>query len=198
MIIISKSVSPLLTAPLCLSLWYWLVKKARFSSVQFSCSVVPNSLPPHELQHTRPPCLSQTPRVYSNSCPSSRWCHPAISSSVVPFPSCPQSLPASGSFPMSQISFLQIQDLSDCFLMVLFWYPYPRIFWKWKLVLRVWLGQVKWFWLGEAEGDAGYIRVLLMSGCLTVSDVLIWLIWSLGWIVFEYILGWAVFHRDFP
>ena len=71
--------------------------------VQFSCSVVSDSLQPHELQHTRPPCPSPTPRVYSNSCPSSRWCHPAISSSAVPFSSCPQSLLASGSFPMSQL-----------------------------------------------------------------------------------------------
>ena len=72
-------------------------------SVQFSHSVVSESLWPHELQHTSPPCPSPTPRVYSNSCPSSRWCHTAISSSVVPFSSCPQSLPASGSFPMSQL-----------------------------------------------------------------------------------------------
>ena len=62
-----------------------------------------NSLRPHELQHTRSPCPSQTPGVYSNSCPSSRWCHPAISSSVVPFSSCPKSFPASGSFQMSQL-----------------------------------------------------------------------------------------------
>ena len=74
-----------------------------FSSVQFSRSVVSYSWRPHESQHTRPPCPSQTPRVYSNSCPLSWWCHPAISSSVVPFSSCPQSLPASGSFPMSQL-----------------------------------------------------------------------------------------------
>ena len=72
-------------------------------SVQFIRSVVSDSLWPYELQHTRPPCPSPTPRVYSNSCPSTRWCHPAISSSVVPFSSCPQSLPASGSFPMSQL-----------------------------------------------------------------------------------------------
>ena len=71
--------------------------------VQFSRSVVSDSLWPHESQHARPPCPSPTPRVYSNSCPSSRWCHPAISSSVVPFSSCPQSLPASGSFPVSQL-----------------------------------------------------------------------------------------------
>ena len=74
-----------------------------FSSVQFSCSVVSNSLRPNESQHARPPCPSPTPGVHSDSCPSSQWCHPAISSSVVPFSSCPQSLPASESFPMSQL-----------------------------------------------------------------------------------------------
>ena len=74
-----------------------------FSSVQFSCSVVSDSLRPHELQHTRPAYPSPTSRVHSNSSPSSWWCHPAISSSVVPFSSCPQSLPASKSFPMSQL-----------------------------------------------------------------------------------------------
>ena len=72
-------------------------------SVQFSRSVVSDSLWPHESQHARPPRPSPTPGVYSNSCPSSRWCHPAISSSVIPFSSCPQSLPASGSFPVSQL-----------------------------------------------------------------------------------------------
>ena len=72
-------------------------------SVQFSRSVVSDSLRPHEPQHARPPCPSPTPRVHSNSRPSSRWCHPAISSSVVLFSSCPQSLPASESFPMSQL-----------------------------------------------------------------------------------------------
>ena len=71
------------------------------SSVQFSCSVVSDSLRPHESQHSRPPCTSSTPKVHSDSCPSNWWCHPAISSSVVPFSSCPQSLPASGPFPMS-------------------------------------------------------------------------------------------------
>ena len=68
-------------------------------SVQFSCSVVSDSLGPYELQHVRPPCPSPTPRVHSNSCPLSWWCHPAKSSSVIPFSSCPQSLPASESFP---------------------------------------------------------------------------------------------------
>ena len=74
-----------------------------FASVQFSHLVVSYSLWPHELQHARPPCPSPTPQVHPNSCPSSRWCHPAISSSAVPFPSCPQSLPASESFPMSHL-----------------------------------------------------------------------------------------------
>ena len=74
-----------------------------FSSVHCSRSVVSNSLWPRESQYARPPCPSHTPGVYSNSCPSSRWWHPAISSSVVPSSSCPQSLPASGSFPTSQL-----------------------------------------------------------------------------------------------
>ena len=75
----------------------------EYQSVQFSHSVVSDSLRPHESQHARPPCPSPTPGVHSDSCPSSQWCHPAISSSVVPFSSCPQSLPASESFPMSQL-----------------------------------------------------------------------------------------------
>ena len=75
----------------------------QFSSVPFSHSVMYDSLQPHELQHARPPCLSPSPGVHSNSHPSSRWCHPAISSSIIPFFSCPQSLPATGSFPMSQL-----------------------------------------------------------------------------------------------
>ena len=74
-----------------------------FSSVQFSHSVVSNSLWPHELQHARPPCPSPTPRVYPNSCPLSRWCHLTISSFVDRFSSCPQSFPTSGSFQMSQL-----------------------------------------------------------------------------------------------
>ena len=73
------------------------------SSVQFSHSVVSDSLRPHEPQHTRPPCPSPTPGVHPNPCPSSRWCHPTILTSVLPVSSCPQSFPASGSFPMSQI-----------------------------------------------------------------------------------------------
>ena len=86
-----------------LLLWCEHHQVYQFSSVQFSCSVMSYSLQSHELRHARPPCPSPTPGVHPNSCPSSRWCHPAISSSVVPFSSCPQSLPASGSFPVSQI-----------------------------------------------------------------------------------------------
>ena len=76
-------------------------KMSFISSVQSLCHV--RLFGPHGLQHARPPCPSPTPRVYTNSCPSSQWCPPAISSSIVPFSSCPQSLPASGSFPMSQL-----------------------------------------------------------------------------------------------
>ena len=83
-------------------LYLWSYSYCSISSVQFSCSVMSDSLWPHESQHARPPCPSPTPRVHSNLCPWNRWCHPAISSSVVPF-SCPQSLPASESFPMSQL-----------------------------------------------------------------------------------------------
>ena len=80
-----------------------MLSPSCFSSAQCSRSVVSNSLQPHESQHTRPPCPSPTPGVHSDSRPSSHWCHPAISSSVVPFSSCPQSLPASWSFPVSQL-----------------------------------------------------------------------------------------------
>ena len=75
----------------------------QLSSVQFSLSVVSDSLQPRETQHARPPCPSPTPGAYSDSRPSSQWCHPAISSSIVPFSSCPQPLPASESFPTSQV-----------------------------------------------------------------------------------------------
>ena len=86
---------------ICLSL---ITGKADMLSLfQFSRSVMSDSLRPHEPQHARPPCPSPTPGVYSNSCPSSRSCHPANSSSVVPYSSCPQSLSASGSFPVSQL-----------------------------------------------------------------------------------------------
>ena len=78
-----------------------IIRMLNFSSVQFSCSVVSDSLRPHEPQHARPPCPTPTPRVHPNPCPSSWWCHPTVSSSVVPFSSCPQS--ALGAFQMSQL-----------------------------------------------------------------------------------------------
>ena len=84
---------------------------SNISSVQFSPSVMSDSLRTHESQHTRPPCPSPTPVVHSNSCPSGRWCHPAISSSVIPFSSSPQSFPTSGSFPMSQLFALGGQSI---------------------------------------------------------------------------------------
>ena len=85
------------------ALYLWDSKFAKLAqSDQISHSVVSDSLRPHESQHVRPPCSSPTPRVHWDSCPSSQWCHPAISSSVIPF-SCPQSLSASGPFPMSQL-----------------------------------------------------------------------------------------------
>ena len=90
--------------PSCVILSYLLnFSKPISSSVQLSHSVMSDSLQPHELQHARPPCPSPTPGVHSKSRPSSGWCHPAISSSVIPFSSYPQSLPASESFPMSQL-----------------------------------------------------------------------------------------------
>ena len=95
-----------------------------FSSVQFSHSVVSDSLRPHKSQHARPPCPSPTPRVHSDSRPSSQWCHPAISSSIVPFSSCPQSLPASGSFPMSQLFAYVIRELQ---IKIIMRYHYPTI-----------------------------------------------------------------------
>ena len=81
----------------------WSQRRIQFSSVQFSHSVVSDSLWPHGLQHASPPCPSPTPKLYSNSCPLSQWRHPTISSSIIPFSSCPQSFPASGSFPVSQL-----------------------------------------------------------------------------------------------
>ena len=102
--------SPISPLPYWHTLWVVQVKKPYFhtnthfiNSVQFSLSVMSDSLRPNELQHARPPCPSPTPGVYPNPCPLSRWWHLTISSSLIPFSSCPQSFPASGSFPMSQL-----------------------------------------------------------------------------------------------
>jgi len=90
---------------------WFKIGKVLFSSVQLSRSVESDSLWPHELQHARPPCPSPTPGVHSNSCSTSWWCHPAISSSVIPFSSCLQSFPASGSFTMSSLLTLGGQSI---------------------------------------------------------------------------------------
>ena len=98
---------------ICYTLYHTVTAPPSHSMVQFgqfSRSVTSNSLRPHEPQCTRPPCPSPTPRVQPNPCPSSRWCHPTISSSVVPFSSCPQSFPASGSFPTLYGKQLKIRD----------------------------------------------------------------------------------------
>ena len=87
--------------------------KYSFSSVQFSHTVMSDYLWPHELQHARPPCPLPTPGVHPNSCPLSQWCHPTISSSVLPFSSCPQSFLASGSFQMSQLFISGGQSIGD-------------------------------------------------------------------------------------
>ena len=110
-------------------------EKQRYS-VQFSRSVVPNSSWPHGLQHARPPCPSPTCRTYSNLCPSSQWCHPTISSSVIPFSSCLQPFPASGFFPMSQFfasggqsirtsasASVLLMNIQDWFSLGLVWSP---------------------------------------------------------------------------
>ena len=107
--------------------WLVILNILQFSSVQFSHSVPFDSLRPHGLQHARPPCPSPTPRVYSNSCPLSWWCHLTISSSVIPFSSCLQSFPASGSFPMSQLFALGGQSIEDSAAVLLIniwgWFP---------------------------------------------------------------------------
>ena len=111
---------PLMKETDCSKSWFSQIN-SRFlifgtaTSVQFSRSVMSDSLQPHESQHTRPPCPSPTPEVYPNSCPSGRWCHPAIWSSIVPFSSCPQSLPASESFPTSQLLSLQHLTMKNYF-----------------------------------------------------------------------------------
>ena len=107
-----KKTNSLISRPLHFCVYFSSVAETRMeainsieclSSVQFRGSVMSDSLRPHESQHAQPPCPSPTPRVHPHSCALSQWCHPAISSSFVPFSSCPQSLPASESFPMSQL-----------------------------------------------------------------------------------------------
>ena len=115
----------------------------------FNCLVVSHSLWPHGLQHTMPPCPSLSPRVGSNSCPLSRWCHPTISSSVAPFFSCPQSFPASGAFPMCLLFASGGQRIgvsasaSGLPMNIQGWFPLGWTSWiSW--LSRVWFGLV-WF-----------------------------------------------------
>ena len=115
----------------CIGKWFCITSATweaviPFSSDQFSRSVMSNSLQPHEPQHTRLPCPSPTPGVYPNSCPLSPWCHPTISSSVIPFSSCPQSFPASGLFQMSQISWPKYWSSSSA--SVFQWTPRTDLF----------------------------------------------------------------------
>ena len=102
-------------SPLILVPESWNAIWKSLSSVQISHSVMSNCLQCHEPQHIRPPWLSPTPAVHPNPCPLSRWCHPTISSSVIPFSSCPRSFPASGSFPMSQLFAWGGQSISFSF-----------------------------------------------------------------------------------
>ena len=119
---------------------------AKVGSVHFSCSVMSNSLQPHGLQHTRPPCSSATPKACSNSCPLSWWCHPTISSSIVPFSSHLQSFPASEYFPMSQFFAsgsprIRVSESASVFLMnIQGWFPLGWTGWislQSKRLLRV-------------------------------------------------------------
>ena len=114
--------------------YYSLVEKQRnvlrFSSIQFSHSVVSDSLRPHELQHARPPCPSPAPGVYPNSCPLSGWCHPTLSSSVIPFSSCSQSFPASGYFPMCLLFIFVGQSIGASASLVIickYFLPFSRL-----------------------------------------------------------------------
>ena len=113
--------------------------RIQSASLQFSHSVVSDSLRPHRLQHARPPCPSPTPRIYSNSCPLSQWCHPTISSSFVPFSSCLQSFPASGSFQMSQTWLSDWTELggmwNECNCVVVWTFFGISLLWEgqWKL-----------------------------------------------------------------
>ena len=144
------------------------MNQGKFSSVQFSHSVVSDSLWPHELQHARPPCPSPTPGVYSNSCPSSRWCHPAISSSVVPFSFRLQSFPASRSFPMSQLFPWGGQSIGVSALALVLpmntqdWFPLGWTGCKLEVVKKemarvnidiLGISELKWTGMGELNSD---------------------------------------------
>ena len=138
-----------------------------FSSVQFSCSVMSDSLWPHESQHARPPCPSPTPGVYSHSHLSSPWCHPAISSSVVPFSSCPQSLPASESFQMSQLFAWGGQSTGASALASFLpkksqgWSPSEWTGWNWCVCVPACMHIHEYIFIySSVSGHLGYFHVL--------------------------------------
>ena len=137
------------SANLCLLMNFEHLYDLSLVLLLFSCLVVSHSLWPHGLQHTRPPCPSLSPRVGSNSCPLSRWCHPTISSSVAPFFSCPQSFPASGAFPMCLLFASGGQRIgvsasaSGLPMNIQGWFPLGWTSWI-SLLSRVWFGLV-WF-----------------------------------------------------
>ena len=184
-----------------------LLLLSHFSSVQFSHSVVSDSLRPHELQHARPPCPSPTPGVHSDSHPSSQWCHPAISSSVVPFSSCPQSLPASESFPMSQLfascpTFCDPIDGSPPGSLIpgilqartLEWVAISfSSAWKWKvkvkLLSRVRLFATPWTAAYQAPLPMGFSRQEYWSGVPLPS--LLW-VWSSSFLLVPQMLAMMV------
>ena len=126
-----------------MSVLFILLTSLQFSSVQFSCSVVSDSLRPHESQHTRPPCPSPTSGVHSNSCPSSLWWHPAISSSVIPSSSCPQSIPASVFSNESTLRFTFIKTTRNVVRILVSKRPLPGQGTKIPHKLCVWCGQKK-------------------------------------------------------
>ena len=140
-------------------------------SVQFSRSVVSDSLRPPESQHARPPCPSPTPGVHSDSLPSNRWCHPAISSSAVPFSSCPQSLPASGSFPVSQLFAWYGQSIRVSALPSVL--PSIRVS-IWYLLLSLWLTPLcitgcMFIHLTRTDSNAFFFMAEVISHCISIS-----------------------------
>ena len=143
-------------------------REVQFSSVQSLSRV--RLFVTHESQHTRPPCPSPTPGVHPNSCPSSRWCHPAISSSVIPFSSCPQSLPASGSFPMSQLFAWGGQSTGVSASASVF----PKNTQDWSPL--EWTGVPQWSWKimwGKIlkRGQRGFLHRELASGNVSLKQM---------------------------
>ena len=161
--------------------WMGRLMVVRFSSVQFSRSVVSDSSQPHESQHARPPCPSPIPGACSNSCPSSRWCHPTISSSVVPFSSCLQSSPASGSFPMSQFFTSGDQSTGASTLVLPMniqrWFPLELtgfIFLQSKGLLRVFCSITVW----KHQRSSAFFIVQLSHPYMTTEKTIALTIWT--------------------